>query len=175
VENWRRLQETGVFPENVREMITLADQAQTEFFAFWQEQEQISSRPMRWLIQMNQPAFSGINQSLQQLLRHLQTLERTLLALARPGIARSRLAWNSAGDMMFALGQIYALLEPPSRKTSRVRLWQEQYNQVLKQTEWKNAASLLESLDPAHPLAAWFQELASKDIDIFNEYPNQKW
>jgi len=33
----------------------------------------------------------------------------------------------------------------------------------------------LESLDPAHPLAAWFQELASKDIDIFNEYPNQKW
>ena len=175
VENWRRLQETGVFPENVHEMISLAEQAQTQFFTFWQEQEQISPRPMRWLIQMNQPAFSGINQSLQQLLRHLQTLERTLLALARPGIARSRLAWNSAGDMMFALGQVYALLEPPSRKPSRIRLWQEQYNQVLKQTEWKNAASLLESLDPAHPLAAWFQELASKDIDIFNEYPNQKW
>ena len=175
VENWRRLQETGVFPENVREMISFAEQAQTQFFAFWQELEQTSSRPLRWLVLMNQSAFSGINQSLQQLSRHLQTLERTLLALARPGIARSRLAWNSAGDMMFALGQIYALLEPPSRKPSRIRLWQEQYNQVLKQTEWKQAASLLETLDPAHPLTAWFQELASKDIDIFNETPKQKW
>jgi phage anti-repressor protein len=56
-----------------------------------------------------------------------------------------------------------------------VRLWQEQYNQVLKQTEWKHAASLLDALDVAHPLAGWFQELASKDIDIFNEDPKQKW
>ncbi|HNW95111.1 MAG TPA: serine/threonine-protein kinase [Anaerolineaceae bacterium] len=175
VADWRRLQETGVFPENVREMISLAEQAQTQFFVFWQEQEQAPSRPLRWLIQMNQSAFSGIHQSLHQLTRHLQTLERTLLALARPGVARSRLAWNGAGDMMFALGQISALLEPPSRKPSRVRLWQEQYNQVLKQTEWKNAASLLETLDPAHPLAAWFQELASKDLDIFHETPRQKW
>jgi len=175
VEYWRRLQETGVYAENVREMIALAEEAQTEFFAFWQEGQQTPSRPLRWLIQMNQPAFSGINQSLQQLTRHLQTLDRTLLALARPGTARSRLAWNSAGDMMFALGQIYALIEPPSRKTSRIRLWQEQYNQVLKQTEWKNATVLLDSLDAVHPLAAWFQELASKDIDIFNETPKQKW
>lgn len=172
---WRRLQENGVFLDNVREMVALAEQAQHDFFTFWQEHEHSVNRPLRWLIQMNQSAFSGINQSLQQLTRHLQTLERTLLALAKPGTACTRLAWNSAGDMMFALGQIHTLLEPPSRKQSKVRLWQEQYNQVLKQTEWKHAASLLDALDVAHPLAGWFQELASKDIDIFNEDPKQKW
>ncbi|MBP7031334.1 MAG: hypothetical protein KBB13_01300 [Anaerolineaceae bacterium] len=175
VEYWRHLQEKGVFLDNVTEMIALAEQAQLDFFTLWQEHEQAPNPPLRWLIQTNQAAFSGINQSLQQLTRHLQTLQRTLTALARPGSARSRLAWNSAGDMMYALVQIHSLLEPPSRKQSKVRIWQEQYNQVLKQTEWKNAADLLDSLDYTHPLAAWFQELASKDIDIFNEYPKQKW
>ena len=172
---WAGLQEHGLFPENAREAVRLAEQAQADFFAFWQELENAASRPLRWLVQSNQAAFSGINQSLQQLLRHFQSLERALLALARPGTARSRLAWNSAGDMMFALGQIHTLLDPPARKATRIRLWQEQYNQILKQTEWKKAAELLETLDTTHPLASWFQELTSKDIDIFNEQPKQKW
>jgi hypothetical protein len=172
---WAGLQEHGLFPENAREAARLAEQAQTDFFAFWQELENAAPRPLRWLVQSNQAAFSGINQSLQQLLRHFQSLERALLALTKPGTARSRLAWNSAGDLMFSLGQIHTLLDPPARKATRIRLWQEQYNQILKQTEWKKAAELLETLDTTHPLASWFQELTSKDIDIFNEQPKQKW
>jgi len=47
-------------------------------------------------------------------------------------MARTRIAQNSAGDLMFTLVQLDEQIMPPSRKLSIFRSWQQQFLELLK-------------------------------------------
>jgi hypothetical protein len=56
-----------------------------------------------------------------------------------------------------------------------LQLWQEQYNQLLKQNNWQDFRQAVQELDTLHPLLPWANELVSRDIDIFTAFSQQKW
>jgi hypothetical protein len=172
---WQRIGESGLYPELASELIFLNDQAQELFFDFWQELGKAENKPLRWLAQTHQPLFSGINQALLQIARHLRELARALDVINQPEMASSRLARTSAADLMFALAQLARLIESDSKPSARLQLWQEQYNQLLKLDSWQAFTQAVQDLDALHPLLPWASELVSRDIDIFTAFPNQKW
>ena len=172
---WQRISESGIYPELTRELIFLGDQAQELFFTFWQQLEQTSNAALRWLVLTHQSLFSSVNQALLQISRHLRELARALDLLNQADLAASRLARTSAGDIMFSLAQLAALIEPRDEPSARLQLWQEQYNQLLKQNNWQAFRQAVQDLDALHPLLPWANELVSRDIDIFTAFPNQKW
>jgi hypothetical protein len=172
---WQRISESGVYPELTRELIFLGDQAQELFFKFWQQLEQTSNAALRWLVLSYQSLFSSVNQALLQISRHLRELARALDVINQADLAASRLARTSAGDIMFSLAQLAALIEPRDEPSPRLQLWQEQYNQLLKQNNWQAFRQAVQDLDALHPLLPWANELVTRDIDIFTAFPNQKW
>jgi serine/threonine protein kinase len=172
---WQRISESGIYPELTRELIFLSDQAQELFFTFWQQLEQTSNAALRWLVLTHQSLFSSVNQALLQISRHLRELARALDVINQADLAASRLARTSAGDIMFSLAQLAALIEPRDEPSARLQLWQEQYNQLLKQNNWQAFRQAVQDLDALHPLLPWANELVSRDIDIFTAFPNQKW
>ena len=172
---WQRISESGIYPELTRELIFLGDQAQELFFTFWQQLEQTSNAALRWLVLTHQSLFSSVNQALLQISRHLRELARALDVINQADLAASRLARTSAGDIMFSLAQLAALIEPRDEPSARLQLWQEQYNQLLKQNNWQAFRQAVQDLDALHPLLPWANELVSRDIDIFTAFPNQKW
>jgi serine/threonine protein kinase len=172
---WQRIAESGLYPELTHELIFLDDQAQELFFRFWQDLEKTSSDALRWMVQMHQTLFSSINQDLLRISRHLRELARALDAVNQVGIASSRLARTSAGDIMFSLAQLAALIEPRDKPSARLQTWQEQYNQLLKQNNWQAFRQAVQELDTLHPLLPWANELVSRDIDIFTAFSQQKW
>ena len=172
---WQRISESGIYPELTRELIFLGDQAQELFFTFWQQLEQTSNAALRWLVLTHQSLFSSVNQALLQISRHLRELARALDVINQADLAASRLARTSAGDLMFSLAQLAALIEPRDEPSARLQLWQEQYNQLLKQNNWQAFRQAVQDLDALHPLLPWANELVSRDIDIFTAFPNQKW
>lgn len=172
---WQRISESGIYPELTRELIFLSDQAQELFFTFWQQLEQTSNAALRWLVLTHQSLFSSVNQALLQISRHLRELARALDVINQADLAASRLARTSAGDLMFSLAQLAALIEPRDEPSARLQLWQEQYNQLLKQNNWQAFRQAVQDLDALHPLLPWANELVSRDIDIFTAFPNQKW
>ena len=172
---WQRISESGIYPELTRELIFLGDQAQELFFTFWQQLEQTSNAALRWLVLTHQSLFSSVNQALLQISRHLRELARALDVINQADLAASRLARTSSGDIMFSLAQLAALIEPRDEPSARLQLWQEQYNQLLKQNNWQAFRQAVQDLDALHPLLPWANELVSRDIDIFTAFPNQKW
>lgn len=172
---WQRISESGIYPELTRELIFLGDQAQELFFKFWQQLEQTSNAALRWLVLSHQSLFSSVNQALLQISRHLRELARALDVIHQADLAASRLARTSAGDIMFSLAQLASLIEPREEPSPRLQLWQEQYNQLLKQNNWQAFRQAVQGLDVLHPLLPWANELVSRDIDIFTAFPNQKW
>jgi serine/threonine protein kinase len=172
---WQRISESGIYPELTRELIFLGDQAQELFFTFWQQLEQTSNAALRWLVLTHQSLFSSVNQALLQISRHLRELARALDVINQADLAASRLARTSAGDIMFSLAQLAALIEPRDEPSARLQLWQEQYNQLLKQNNWQAFRQAVQDLDALHPLLPWANELVSRDIDIFTAFHNQKW
>jgi len=172
---WQRISESGIYPELTRELIFLGDQAQELFFTFWQELEQTSDAALRWLVLSHQSLFSSVNQALLQITRHLRELARALDIINQADLAASRLARTSAGDIMFSLAKLAALIEPRDEPSARLQMWQEQYNQLLKQNNWQAFRQAVQDLDALHPLLPWANELVTRDIDIFTAFPNQKW
>jgi len=127
------------------------------------------------LVVTHQSLFSSVNQALLQISRHLRELARTLDVINQADLAGSRLARTSAADTMFSLAQLTALIEPRNEPSARLQLWQEQYNQLLKQNNWQAFRQTVQDLDALHPLLSWANELITRDIDIFTAFPHQKW
>ncbi|HOV30482.1 MAG TPA: hypothetical protein PKX67_02020 [Anaerolineaceae bacterium] len=172
---WQRISERGIYPELTRELIFLDDEAQEFFFKSWQQLEQTQNGAVRWLVVTHQTLFSSVNQALLQISRHLRELARALDVINQADLAGSRLARTSAADTMFSLAQLTALIERRDEPSVRLQLWQEQYNQLLKQNNWQAFRQAVQDLDALHPLLPWANELVSRDIDIFTAFPNQKW
>lgn len=165
----------GIFPENTREMSYQIEQAQTHFFKYWQTQESSNSRVLRWLTLVYQSFYSQINRNLLLIGRQLRTIMRSLDVVNTPLMARTRLAQNSAGDLVFALVQLESLLQPPSRKRSIPREWQKQYLDLLQQSDRAAILEGIATIDSIHPLLPWFDELVRRDSTYFETPDEHKW
>jgi len=126
-------------------------------------------------VQAHQAIFSEINQALLQIARYLRSLSRAIDVINQPEMAISRLARNSAGELMFALSQLSTLIEPQGNQPARLQIWQAQYSEMLKLNNWRDFLQAVQELDELHPLLPWVSELVSRDIDFFTFFPNQKW
>ena len=130
---------------------------------------------MRWLVRVNQSFFSGINNTFLQVIRYLRSALHALEVIRQPELARTRLAQNSAGDLMFALVQLQGLVQPPTRGRVVVRDWQQQYLNLLKSGSRLSLRDEIKNIESIHPLLPWFDELAKRDVDYFDLPDQRKW
>lgn len=172
---WRKVENQGLFPESLAEMISFISQAQTSFYAFWQSLDHSNIQANVWLAIVYQPIFSEINQNMLLTMRHLQSVMRALDVLNNPQMARSRLALNSAGELMFTLVQLNDLIRPPSRDFNLYRHWRQQYLDLLMEGHLGKIRENIQSIENIHPLLPWLDELLRRDTDYFKVPEQQRW
>jgi serine/threonine protein kinase len=173
--SWKRIPEQGLYRELIEEMIYQIDTAQSHFFKFWQSLQRSNSVVTQWLSGNFQANFSEINQSLLQISRKLRSVELAFNVVNQPAMARTRMAQNSAGDLMFTLVQLDEHIMPQSRKPSIFRSWQQQFLELLKQGDRRHIVESIQTIEAIHPLLPWFDELVSRDADYFNLPKSQQW
>ena len=173
--NWDRIEYQGFYPELARDMLSQMETASESFFRFWQQSEQSPNPTVRWLVRVNQSFFSGINNTFLQVIRYLRSALHALEVIRQPELARTRLAQNSAGDLMFALVQLQGLVQPPTRGRVVVRDWQQQYLNLLKSGSRLSLRDEIKNIESIHPLLPWFDELAKRDVDYFDLPDQRKW
>jgi len=156
-------------------MIYQVDTAQAHFFQFWQSLQHSNSVVTRWLSGNFQANFSEINQNLLQIARELRNAELALKVLNQPEMARTRMAQNSAGDLMYTLVQLDEHIMPQSRKPSIFRGWQQQYLELLKKGDRRSIVESIQTIEAIHPLLPWFDELVRRDADYFNLPKSHQW
>ncbi len=172
---WGKISDLGLFKEQVNEMISDADTAQTAFLQFWQTNEQGDDVVLSRLLRANQTFLSSINNYLLSICRQLRTVLRALDVVNTPEMARTRLAQNSASDLIFALVQLDKLLKPPSRKQSPILQWQKQYLDLLNQTDRNSIQHAIQAIESIHPLLPWFDELLRRDAGYFEDPGRRQW
>ena len=173
--SWKRIPEQGLYRELIEEMIYQVDTAQAHFFQFWQSLQHSNSVVTRWLSGNFQANFSEINQNLLQIARELRNAELALNVLNQPEMARTRMAQNSAGDLMYTLVQLDEHIMPQSRKPSIFRGWQQQYLELLKKGDRRSIVESIQTIEAIHPLLPWFDELVRRDADYFNLPKSHQW
>lgn len=174
-QTWKNVENIGLFKENVFDMIAHASSAQTHFYRFWQSLEKSPVAAQRWLCMVHQPILSEINQNLLLAIRHLQSVARALDVLNTPQMARTRLAINSAGELMFTLVQLNDLILPPSRDFNLYRHWRKQYLDLIQEGNIASIREHIQSIESIHPLLSWFDELLKRDTDYFKVSDSQRW
>lgn len=140
----------------------LTDAARS-FYQFWQGLLQGSSKGLRLLVQINQTAISDIYHLLQKLAAQSTKTVQALEVLSRPEMAGTRLAFNSAGDLIFALLKMDEVLIPKD-PNSLLRIWQRQYLDFLKVSSKEAMQAQLAMIAESHPLYAWFGILSSYEF-----------
>ncbi len=173
--NWKRISEQGIYRELIEEMIYQIDTAQTHFFKFWQSLQSSKSVVMRWLSGNYQANFSEINQNMLQIARKLRNVELAHKVVNQPEMARTRMAQNSAGDLMYTLVQLNEHIMPQLRKPSIFRSWQQQFLELLKQGDRRSILESIQTIEAIHPLLPWFDELVRRDADYFDLPKSHQW
>ncbi|MEN6531554.1 MAG: hypothetical protein ABFD17_07250, partial [Anaerolineaceae bacterium] len=173
--DWKRIPEQGLYRELIEEMIYQIDTAQSHFFKFWQSLQRSGNVVTSWLCGTYQAIFSEINQNLLQICRKLRNVELAYNVVNLPEMARTRIAQNSAGDLMFTLVQLDEQIMPPSRKLSIFRSWQQQFLELLKKGDRKQIVESIQTIEAIHPLLPWFDELVRRDADYFDLPKSHQW
>ncbi|HHV06116.1 MAG TPA: hypothetical protein GXX60_06325 [Anaerolineaceae bacterium] len=172
---WKNVEHRGIFPENLADMSAYATQAQSLFYQFWTSLEKNSIAAHRWLAMVNQAIFSEINQSLLLIIRQLLALSRSLDVINNPDMARTRLALNSAGEIMFTMVRLNDLILPPNRDFNLYRHWRQQYLDLIQEGNVRKIRENIQSIESIHPLLPWLDELLRRDTDYFNLPEEQRW
>ena len=172
---WKRIPEQGLYRELIQEMIYQIDTAQANFFKFWQSLQRSSSVVTRWLCGNYQANFSEANQNMLQIARYLHNAELAYKVVNQVEMARTRMAQNSAGDLMFTLVQLDEHIMPQSRKPSIFRSWQQQYIELLKKGDRRSIVESIQTIEAIHPLLPWFDELVLRDADYFDLPKSHQW
>ncbi|HQL91859.1 MAG TPA: hypothetical protein PK381_00740 [Anaerolineaceae bacterium] len=172
---WKNVEHRGIFPESLADMSAYATQAQSLFYQFWTSLEKNSIAAHRWLVMVNQAIFSEINQSLLLIMRQLLALSRSLDVINTADMARTRLALNSAGEIMFTLERLNSLILPPSRDFNLYRHWRQQYLDLIQEGNVNKIRENIQSIESIHPLLPWLDELLRRDTDYFNLPEEQRW
>ncbi|HSN95149.1 MAG TPA: hypothetical protein VLR89_08835, partial [Anaerolineaceae bacterium] len=168
-QEWQKIPNQGLYKELIQELQYQLETAQTAFFRFWNNLQLSPSLAMRWLAEEHQPILSGINRFFLQLIRQVKNLGMAYEVINTPEMASTRLAFNSAGDLMFSLVQVQELLEKPGRTQTVIRDWQKQYFDLQKRMDRRSIIEGIRSIESIHPLLPWFDELVRRDADYFTQ------
>lgn len=174
-QSWKEIPERGIYKQLIEEMIYQVDNAQAHFFQFWQFLQRSDSVVTRWLAGNYQANFSEINQTLLQITRNLHNTEMAHKIVNQPEMARTRMAQNSAGDLMYTLVQLDNHIMPPSHQPSIFRSWQQQYIELLKKGDRRSIVESIQTIESIHPLLPWFDELVRRDADYFDLPKSHQW
>lgn len=172
---WQKIEFQGLYPELLNDLSYHADHAQEAFFDFWQELQKSDSAALVWLTAQQQSVFSEINQLLLTLMRSLHSVLRTFDVVNQSAMARTRLAQNSAGDLVFTLNKIDGLVNPQQKPASCFRRWQKQYLDLLAKTDYESIRRGIQEIESIHPLLPWFDELVKRDAGYFDQPNPQRW
>lgn len=173
VSLWNKIEYQGLFPDLLNDLSYHIDQAQASFFQFWQRIQHADSRATVWLSNQQQSVFSDINQSLLTLMRSVRSLQRNFDVVNQSSMARTRLAQNSAGDLVFTLIRIDELIHPHQKENSIFRRWQRQYLDLLTRVDRDSIRRGIQEVESIHPLLPWFDELAKRDAGYFEQANSQ--
>ena len=166
---WQKIEYQGLFPQLLNDLSYHLDQAQASFFRFWQEIPRFNSPSLTWLAQQQQSVFSEINQTLLTLLRSVRSLLRNFDVINETSMARTRLAQNSAGDLVFTLTRVDELLHPGKKDVSVFKRWQRQYLDLLSTPDRTKIREGIREIESIHPLLPWFDELVKRDAGYFDQ------
>ncbi|MEA4812774.1 MAG: hypothetical protein VB108_09420 [Anaerolineaceae bacterium] len=168
-QEWKKIPNQGLYSELIRELQYQLETAQNAFFKYWKSLQLSEKLSMRWLAEEHQPIFSNTNHTMLQMIRHLKNLAMAFEVVNTPEMARTRLAHNSAGDLMFSLVQLLDLFENPSHRQTVLRDWQKQYLDLQQRMDRQSIIDGIRSIESIHPLLPWFDELVRRDADYFNQ------
>ncbi len=172
---WQKIEFQGLYPELLNELVYQSDAAQCAFFASWQQLLRSESRAVVWLTQNQQSVFSEINQILLTLFRSLRALQRNFDVINQPEMARTRLARNAAGDLMFSLIKMDETVNPLPKASSVFKRWQRQYLDLLTLADSSKIRQGIQEIEGIHPLLPWFDELVRRDAGYFEQSSTHQW
>ncbi len=172
---WQKIEYQGLYPELLKELAYHMDLAQNTFFDFWQSLQRSQSSSLVWLIQNQQSVFSEINQTLLSLLRSIKSLQRNYEVINQSEMARTRLAQNSAGDLMFTLTKVDETVNPAQKNSSVFKRWQRQYLDLLSKPDRATIREGIREIELIHPLLPWFDELVQRDAGYFEQPDPHQW
>jgi len=172
---WQKIEVQGLYPELLHELVYQSDIAQSAFFNAWQQLLRSNSRATVWLTQNQQSIFSEINQVLLTLYRSLRSLQRNFEVINQPEMARTRLARNAAGDLVFLLIKIDEIVNPTRNASPVFKRWQRQYLDLLAVADSNKIRQGIQEVESIHPLLPWFDELVRRDAGYFEQSPFQQW
>ena len=172
---WQKIDFQGLYPELLNELVYQSDAAQSAFFEAWQQLLRSESRATVWLTQNQQSIFSEINQILLTLYRHLRALQRNFEVINQPEMARTRLAQNAAGDLVFLLIKIDETINPTRTANPVFKRWQRQYLDLLSVADSNKIRQGIQEIESIHPLLPWFDELVRRDAGYFEQSVSQQW
>ncbi len=169
---WQKIEVQGLYPELLNELVYQCDAAQATFFDAWQSLARSDSSTLAWLAQNQQSIFSEINQTLLTLLRSLRAMQRNFEVINQPEMARTRLAGNAAGDLMYLLVKVDETANPPQKLSQVFKRWQRQYLDLLSMAESNKIRQGIREVENIHPLLPWFDELVRRDSGYFELPPS---
>ncbi len=166
---WQKIDLQGLYPELLNELVYQCDAAQSTFFNAWQQLLRSESHATNWLSQNQQNIFSEINQVLLTLFRSLRALQRNFEVINQPEVARTRLASNAAGDLVFLLIKIDETINPNRSASPVFKRWQRQYLDLLAVADSSKIRQGIQEVEGIHPLLPWFDELVRRDAGYFEQ------
>lgn len=172
---WQKIEHQGLYPELLNELVYQSDSAQTAFFNAWQQLARSDSHATAWLAQIQQSVFSEINQVLLTLYRSLRSLRRNYEVINQPEMARTRLARNSAGDLVFLLIKLDETINPTRKASPVFKRWQRQYLDLLSLADSSKIREGIQEIESIHPLLPWFDELVRRDAGYFEQSNPYQW
>lgn len=169
---WDQVPQTGLSVLKLNELSYQTGEAQNSFSHF-RDQLEGQNSAHAWLCKRYQATLSKVNQNLLRLLRLFNDAGRNLELLNTPAMARSNLAQNAAGSLMFGLTQINALIRilPGAPYIG----WHQSYLRLLQTPDSASIRTKLQEMDPLHPLQVWFSELLRRDSGYFDSNSGQRW
>lgn len=163
---WRTIDEKGFTPGLASEIKTHLATSEQSFHKLWQGLLYGRSKGLRILAQINQAELAGVYHLLQKLANQAVKAAQALELLSRSEMALTRLAFNSAGDLMYALTKMEEHFTP-FNTASLVQSWHQQYIEFLKHTSRDAMQAQLALIDAQHPLFAWFTLLSSREFGLY--------
>jgi len=102
-------------------------------------------------------------------------MERNFEVINQPEMARTRLARNAAGDLMFLMIKVDETINPTRNASPVFKRWQRQYLDLLAVADSSKIRQGIQEIESIHPLLPWFDELVRRDAGYFEQSTAQQW
>lgn len=163
-KNWISIERDGLTTTNSASLLETIESAQNNYYSFWRVIEKTTDQPLRLIAFLNQDILASVYQELTQLTHFARNIKNAVDVINQPAMSRTRLAKNSAGDLMFSLVRMDKGLNS-NNHSSKIDQWQKTYLRIINISSIETLQEELLSVDRMHPLFAWFLELTNQGQD----------